>query len=242
MNDLGTLLQEKSGQLERWCLQQSNKANDVYALGLLQPLLANRPMLAFTDSALRPYCMVHILNNIAVNARRSIVELGAGISTILMARLLDQNGLDAKIVSVEHDAGWLAAVRRMLEAEGLAARVELAHAPLAPCDLARGDNLWYDLAALDAALPASGIDLMLVDGPPAFQAGKGDARYPALPYMYPRLAKNAAIYLDDLDRVGEKRIVESWEMDYPVKFGGGGPSLAFASIGESFNTRPFPYG
>ena len=65
---------------------------------------------------------------------------------------------------------------------------------------------WYDdavvAAGLDAALQGDLIDLLLVDGPPAYAVGHGLARYPALPVLRDRLAPGATVVLDDVERPG----------------------------------------
>ncbi len=82
---------------------------------------------------------------------------------------------------------------------------------------------WYDESALTEGLrtalqgdPTDDliddlIDLLLVDGPPAYVAGMGLARYPALPVMLDRLAPGATLVLDDAERPGEQEVLRRWE-------------------------------
>ncbi|MCW3064342.1 MAG: Methyltransferase domain, partial [Solirubrobacterales bacterium] len=62
------------------------------------------------------------------------------------------------------------------------------------------------------------IDLLLVDGPPAFEPEIALSRYPALPVLAERLAPDATVVLDDIDRPGELAILETWERDCDFRF------------------------
>ncbi len=143
--------------------------------------------------------------------RERIVECGSGLSTIAIGRLLAQRD-EGFLHSLEHDSRWLADTAARLELEGADERVELHEAPL--CRQRFGE--WYDERAI-AALPDR-VDLLLVDGPPAHVHPSGEARYPALPALSERLADGALVILDDIHREGERRILERWEREMPIRF------------------------
>ena len=144
--------------------------------------------------------------------RREVVELGAGVSTIVLARLMRERG--GRIASVEHEPAWAALVRRELERDGLDSVATLVEAPLAPHPAALGNAPWYAPEALDA-LPESGIELLLVDGPPGYGEGMALSRYPALPVLADRLAPGALVALDDAERDGEREVLQRWERELP---------------------------
>ena len=81
---------------------------------------------------------------------------------------------------------------------------------------------WYDEAALadglDRALGAETIELLVVDGPPAYAAGHGLGRYPAFPVLRPRLAPGATVVLDDIERPGEQDVLRRWESETDLVF------------------------
>lgn len=145
---------------------------------------------------------------------RQIVECGSGFSTLVLARLLQTLG--GRLVSLEHDQTWATRVRSSLAVAGLAEIAQVALAPLEPHPLARDDLHWYAERAL-RSLPRR-IELLLVDGPPAFQPEIELSRYPALPALAERLAPDAIVVLDDIDRAGELRILEAWERDCGFRF------------------------
>ena len=60
-------------------------------------------------------------------------------------------------------------------------------------------------AGLEAALGDELIDLLVVDGPPAYAPGDDIARYPALPVLRQRLAAGATVVLDDVEAQASRR-------------------------------------
>ena len=157
-----------------------------------------------------------------------VVECGSGVSTVLLARALRDAG-GGMLHSLEHDPAWAARVRGLLEREGLDGIATVIEAPLRPHPLARSRCGWYAGEAL-RRLPGSDIDLLLVDGPPASEPGLGEARYPALPALADRLATEAVVALDDVNRPGEAAVLAAWEAETPYRFDRvGGTRLALGS-------------
>jgi predicted O-methyltransferase YrrM len=173
---------------------------------------------------MRPAGLVAVCNDIVLNGRRRVVELGSGVSTVLLTRLLTQRPpLDGfRMAAVEHDPGWANWVTDQLDREHIGHDVAVIHAPLLPHALAQRGVHWYDAAAvaagLDAALRGELIDLLLVDGPPAYATGLGLARYPALPVLRERLAPGATVILDDVERPGEQEVLGRWERETGLEF------------------------
>ncbi|MDQ3729625.1 MAG: class I SAM-dependent methyltransferase [Actinomycetota bacterium] len=165
----------------------------------------------WTDGALRPAALVAVLNEIVFAERRTIVELGAGISTTVIGRLLAERG--GTLTTIEHDPDWSAIVSGQLEREGLAGTVKLLGAPLEPHPETWDGAPWYSLDAI-ASLSDS-IELLLVDGPPGYREGMAHSRYPALPALAGRLAPHALVMLDDANREPEREIVERWQQLLP---------------------------
>jgi predicted O-methyltransferase YrrM len=140
--------------------------------------------------------------------RRAVVECGSGLSTVLIARRLRELG-GGRLHSLEHDAGWAASTRQQLADEGLDRTATVVEAPLRPHPAAAPGCEWYDRAAL-GGLPVTGIDLLLVDGPPAGGRAIERSRYPALPELAPLLGPDATVLLDDAGRPGERWVLERW--------------------------------
>lgn len=184
-------------------------ASDLEALAVLRPLLDAGGYLPWQEGALRPAALAAVCDEIVLADRRQVVELGAGVSTIVLARLMRERG--GHVTSVEHEPGWAAFVRRQLEREELTEVATPLAAPLEPHPLALDGAPWYARTAV-AELPRA-IDLLLVDGPPGYGEGMERSRYPALPVLEDRLSRNAMVILDDATRPGEQDILERWGED-----------------------------
>lgn len=194
--------------------------DDAAAWHALTPL--SGPYLPWSSGAMRPAGLVTVLNDVWFRSPALIVELGSGTSTIVLARLLRELGT-GHLLAVEHDEGWAARVQRQLDREGLTERVRVVRAPLRPNQRALDGCQWYDEDALMTALEASPlgagqIDVLVVDGPPAWQPGSEHARYPALGALASRLAAGATIVLDDVERPGEQTVLLRWQQEHGLDF------------------------
>jgi predicted O-methyltransferase YrrM len=208
--------------------------SEAAAAAALAPLLTAGPYLPWGAGSMRPAGLVAVCNEIVLSERRSVLELGSGTSTVLLARLLAQqpsNGERCQ-VAVEHDGRWAAWVEGQLRREDLHSRVSVLHVPLAVHRYAEPGTVWYDedrlMAGLDAARAGRAVDLLLVDGPPADTSEKVLARYPALPVLRGRLAPGATVVLDDVERAGEQEVLRRWERETGVDFERRGASAGVA--------------
>jgi hypothetical protein len=109
---------------------------------------------------------------------------------------------------LEHDPHYAAQTRRELESRGLTAWARVVDAPLTDVDLDGEVWRWYE----PKAIPHAEIEVLLVDGPPG--ATGPQARYPALPILADRLAKQAVMVLDDADRPDERAIASRWAAEF----------------------------
>ena len=166
-------------------------------LGLARPLPPTRGAAAAPD-ALRE--LVRIVDR---TRPEHILELGSGVSTIVMAARLRRLG-QGSLVALEHIPLYAAATRHQLEAQGLADVATVVDAPLVATRVGGTEWRWYELGP---AVPER-IDLLFVDGPPGDMARL--ARYPALPLLHDRLAPGALIVVDDGDRRDEREMVRRW--------------------------------
>jgi Methyltransferase domain len=175
---------------------------------VLRPLLGDGGFLPWSEGAMSPAGLATVACEVSFAERRTIVELGSGVSTVVLARLARQLG--GRTWAVEHHPGWAGWVRRQLEREGLGEVATVLDAALTPHPRSLDGAPWYGEEAL-SGLPASGIELLLVDGPPGYGDGMARSRYPALPVLGGRLAPGALVILDDAGRPGETEILDAWE-------------------------------
>lgn len=234
-------ISQKLRYLYRLSSLLSMKADDAYSLGLLQTLIVGYPLVPFTGSSIRPFCLTHIINDITVNERKCIIEFGSGISTILIGRLILKNNLQVKFFTVEHDQRWVNTLNEILKRENLNEVVHVIHAPLSECDFSVENNTWYDSKILASHFERVEFDMAIIDGPPAWEVGKGEARYPALPFLFNKMMPDCSIYLDDANRPGELAVIKKWEAEFGIEFCITGETLGFCYIGDSYFTEPIVY-
>ncbi len=200
--------------LNRYLLDGMRDRKDMLAMEVLAPL--SHGYLPWSQASMRPSGLVAVLNDIVINRRANIVECGSGISTFYIARLLKRRG--GHIHTIEHDADWAELLRKSLEEEGLQDHTTVIFAPLAKSSHTWSGSLWYDEEKLASLKAGGNIDMLLVDGPPAYGKELRHSRYPALPYFKSALAADYTVVLDDINRRGEQEIVERWETELGIKF------------------------
>ena len=181
----------------------------------LTRLLATGPPLRADDWSLGDASLEAVLA-VLERGSRVVAECGCGRSTVVIARALRELG-GGEVHSLEHDPAWAQLCRAQLAAEGLTGIATVIEAPLGPHHLAQPGCGWYAAWAL-AQLPEAGIELLLVDGPPAGDPEIERSRYPALPALAGRLAHGATIVLDDAGRAGERWVLERWEDELGLQF------------------------
>jgi predicted O-methyltransferase YrrM len=159
----------------------------------------------------------------AVEAIRpqTVVELGAGASTLVCAKALQRNG-GGRILSYDQHAEFVAATAEWLRDHDVGA--ELHHAPL-DNQVAGWPGRWYTLHELP-----SQIDLLIIDGPPwtihPYVRGAAEC-------LFARLAPGGIILLDDAYRPGERVIASRWRRRHPgISFELVGGSTAGTLVGR----------
>ena len=170
---------------------------------LIKELELPRPLPPTRAYAASPDLLLELVQAVDRSAPEHVVELGGGVSSIVLARRLAQHGRGL-LTTLEHQAPYAAATRAELAAYGVAERARVIEAPLVEVELADERWPWYTLGP---EVPQR-IDMLVVDGPPG--TTRPQARYPALPLLRERLAPGALVLLDDTDREHEQEIVRRW--------------------------------
>lgn len=190
---------------------------DILAMQYLEPIFD--VYLPWNSYAIRPSGLVKILNEITINNRTSILECGGGISTLYIAKILQD--CEGHLYTIEHDADWVEFLKKLLAQQGLTQYVSIIMAPLEDCPFNfHRDNpsLWYSLDTIKNVLNNVEIDFLIVDGPPAYSQNTMYARYPAVPFLKQYFASDYAVILDDIRRSGEKKIVARWQTELEINF------------------------
>jgi predicted O-methyltransferase YrrM len=182
----------------------------------------------WTEHSITPETLTQIQQLISALGVRQVLELGSGLSTLLIAHAFRRAG-GGRVLSLDDDARWAAQTTATLRREGLDGFAEVRVAPLKDVIAGGRTAPWYDLSSVG---PADRFDLVIVDGPPAW---KGDrlARLPALYELRKHLGENGVLVLDDAGRGGEAEIARQWQRDFPdlhFRMVGVGRGLFVASV------------
>lgn len=170
------------------------------------PLSAPLPSLG--GWAIAPDLAIELVRLIIREQPRTILELGSGSSTVVMAYAIRINGT-GHLWTVDHDPQFLQRTVEELEVHGLADLVTPILAPLVPMSL--GDETWH-WYQLDPSVLPSQVDLLLVDGPPA---GRSRNRFPAVPMLRSLLSNDAIVVVDDTKRDDDLANVRRWSELFP---------------------------
>lgn len=211
------MLQNLTSRIVKHFFKSSNH-DDIKSLIQLEPLL--NQYLPWSTSAMRPSAVVKILNEIIINNRVNVIEFGSGLTTIYIAATLRQINSNSIVVSVEHDLEWIEICQRIIDQENLTKFVQLVHAPMELSNYSIDHLPWYSEACIKKVTRKCRFNMAVVDGPLAHTKKLKMSRYPALPFLIENklLDDNHRVYLDDVTRSGERKIIKMWERKFGFKF------------------------
>ncbi|MBX3280512.1 MAG: class I SAM-dependent methyltransferase, partial [Acidobacteria bacterium] len=180
-------------------------------LSLYASVRLNRPLASTREWAASPDFLLKLSELIFLRKPELVIELGSGVSTVIIASCLRQNG-KGKLISLDHDPKYAQATRDAVMLHDLQDIVSVIYAPLQEVEVSGRRQPWYDIGQLN---PDRSIDLLVIDGPP-LSVGEL-ARYPALPMLADKLSGDAIIILDDAARPDERQVVAQWENEFQEK-------------------------
>lgn len=133
-----------------------------------------------------------------------VVELGSGISTLVLAHILPRLFDQANVISVEGEESYVRRLRDQLKSYQLDEVVFLHHVPYVRSD----EDCWFSRDELRRVLSDARVDILIVDAPPGVSCPR--ARQPAIPFFLPYLKQNGIVFLHDTCRQDESAIAEEW--------------------------------
>ena len=163
----------------------------IHLLDLKAPIPSTRSWAASPD------LLLTLLQYARSSNPRTIVDLGSGMSTLVLAKSAPQ----AKIFSIDNSQEFADKTQRVLDNHQVT-NVDLRVAPLSRHS--SGVD-WYDLSKF---ADISDIDLLFIDGPPGSK--NPEARHPAISECIAKLSPNAIIIIDDVSRAGERAMAEEF--------------------------------
>lgn len=170
--------------------------------------------------------------------RRSVLEFGAGRSSLVVATALAARG-GGRLTSLEQDVAWCAELWEQVAAVGSGVDAELT--PVRPRLSWSPIGLHHRFDVDDLLARRGPFDLVVVDAP-QYWYGRGGA----LPTVRPHLTDGALVVLDDAGRKGERWALYRWLrtyrdlelVAYDSSFGGRGVALLRWNGHADHATRP----
>jgi len=203
--------------LYRWRIEPpvyDYEFRELRALAMLSPLIRDA-FLPFSSWAMEPEALYEIIYSIQTNQYKTIVECGAGVSTILIGHLLKKHG-EGHLYTLEEDERWYNFISGLLVKQELTEFVTLVYAPLQPYPHSITDLKWYDTDKASSIRHAvNHVDLLLVDGP---KSTTNLARFPALHFFDDYVDDRSLVILDDANRPQEQAVLSQWQKDFGVTF------------------------
>ena len=169
---------------------------------LLHLLNLDAPIPLTRGWAASPDVLLTLVESARSSEVRTIVDLGSGVSTLVLAK----SAPHARVISIDNSGEYAAKTRQLLDNHKIT-NVDLRVAPLTPHT---SGVPWYDTSALSNLAE---IDLLFIDGPPATEDGQ--ARHPALAELVKKLSSRAIVVLDDAGREGEKELAQKFAAAMP---------------------------
>jgi predicted O-methyltransferase YrrM len=148
-----------------------------------------------------------LANAIVLHKPRSVLELGAGTSSVLLATALDAIG-GGKLTSVEQDPSWCRDKWKQVEAFNTVNALMVPSTPTTT--LGRMGLFAYHRYAKKFVESRAPYDMVLIDAPQYYLGREG-----AIPLIYEGLSIGALIFLDDAARDGERWALWKWLKTYP---------------------------
>jgi Methyltransferase domain len=144
------------------------------------------------------------------HGRMTIVELGSGFSTLVLASVLPRVFKESDITTIEGEENYAHQVQEMLRLYDLDRFVKVRWVPYATNAL----GIWFSKPELQQVMGDKKVDILIVDAPPGHWSRC--ARQPAIPFFLPYLKPNAKVMLHDALRPDESLITKDWRQYFRV--------------------------
>jgi predicted O-methyltransferase YrrM len=177
----------------------------LYTNAFLKPRL---PLPQTREWAASPDLLNLIIEKVVSHRPNTVVEIGAGASTVAIAYALEKNN-KGKLYSVDNYKEYLEAVRNVIVKHDLERFVQPIFAPLNKSEIKGKRWTYYASEPLETI---GEIDMLIVDGPPG--SLQPHARYPAMPFFFEKLRVGAIVIVDDYGRKEDKETVQLWIEQY----------------------------
>jgi predicted O-methyltransferase YrrM len=205
------LLQEMQNEAERTRVTIRQQSRQVQSWLSVYGFLNPPSILPSPDGfAIAPDLAAYLIRLIINTRPECVIELGSGLSTIIMGLALDRSS-SGRLAALESDARFKDRTERLADEFGLRRIVDVELCQMRDVCVNDETYRWYDTRNWANIQP---IDLLFVDGPSG--SGSSMARYPAVPLLIDYMRPGGLIVVDDVKRNDERKAVECWLRDYNI--------------------------
>jgi predicted O-methyltransferase YrrM len=167
----------------------------------------------WNESAAEEKYVKYLIYKIITKRPINVVELGSGLSSIIITKTLENLGYDYSFTSFDADEAFLNETKNLLISEDLydESKIKIVHSPIEDIEINGNVYKWY--SAKDFKFDFEKIDLLFIDGPVGPSCK--NARYPAINVLKKYLKEGSLVLLHDAKRPDEIEIVEMWKNENP---------------------------
>lgn len=179
-------------------------AEDILSFHLLEKYLPKDSYIPYSSSSFSFRSIQIIVNDIILNKRNRIIEFGSGISTMIFSQVLKDLDLpNSCLISLDENLEWASFVKQQIGETTDKFQASVFH-----CELDEKTG-WYKAPTSVSAVQ---YNLVMVDGPSAWQKGRENSRRNALKYLLDNklVAEKYSIFIDDCNRAGELELLNEW--------------------------------
>ncbi len=182
-------------------IRQSYRQGEAFTQ-LISLLKFEAPLPPTRNWAASPDLLLTLHHHAQRTSPRVILDLGSGLSTLVLAK----SAPAAQVISIDNSPEFAAKTAQVLLDHKIS-NVDLRVAPLVPHS--SGVD-WYQPSALSGITE---INLLFIDGPPGSK--NPAARHPAFDECLRLLAPDAIVIIDDVGRDGEREMAEKFAASLP---------------------------
>lgn len=163
--------------------------------------------LPWNGSAMRPSMVQLISNEIIFGKRSAVLEIGTGLSTIILGKILKEIG--GNLTTVDQDSVWQ---KEILQLASPALPIHPISANMKRQNIDGPCQIYFDQEELAQHLGGKKFDCLVVDAPIARRGQM--SRYPAFPVFHRYLKEQFVVFLDDINRPDEAKIAKLWSKTF----------------------------
>ncbi|MBN3518739.1 hypothetical protein JYB62_01890 [Algoriphagus lutimaris] len=189
---------------------QDYRFKELKAIEVLKPYFPKEYVFE-TSFSLSFQTIQHIANDIVINRPKIILEIGSGLSTIILNNLISDLDYNPEFISIDQDGDWQKYLqpqcpRVKFFAFGITSSNEFSYER-------KGE--WFDIPNT-CEVRFKSYDLVIIDGPKGF--GSKFARYGVVEFLNGRVNGSSILFLDDTDRPDEQFVLRNLKEKFSMLY------------------------